>query len=199
MHEQLVCATLAVLFFLLRIQSVHAQFVTNNVRSDATWRAINPAPAAGWNTDVAFDDSDAAGWEFAFKSPSGDNIWLHSNLSGQAPNQAWFRHVFFLNASPTSAEGRFFFDDNGQAYINGTLVVNDTGGGASTFNLQLDPALFHPGPNLVAVHGIDTSGPFNNIAVNMDILTVPEPATTWLLACGGVLLWSWRAWRRTSN
>src|SRR5205823_14953103 len=72
------------LSLLLIAKSAHAQFLTNNLRSDATWRAVNPAPAVGWNTDIVFDDSDAAGWQFAFKSPSRDNIWFGSNLSADA-------------------------------------------------------------------------------------------------------------------
>src|SRR5205814_2487380 len=83
----------------------------------------------------------------------------------------------------TSASGLFHFDDNGQAYINGQLIVDDTGGGASNFDLTLDPGLFVVGENLVAVHGIDTIAPDNSIGVNMTINTVPEPAVLGLLSC----------------
>src|SRR5207249_1261038 len=34
--------------------------VAVSVISDTTWRATNPLPATGWNTDIVFDDSDAA-------------------------------------------------------------------------------------------------------------------------------------------
>ena len=42
----------------------------------------------------------------------------------------------------TDASGVFHFDDNGQAYINGSLLIDDHGGGASNFNLALDPGIF---------------------------------------------------------
>jgi hypothetical protein len=180
------------LALLLASGSAQAQFSTNNIRSDGTWRATSPAPAAGWNTNISFNDSDAAGWEDAFKSPQGDKIWFRSNLSAQAPNQAWFRHLFFLSDNtPFSAQGTFLFDDDGEAYLNGTLVVNDTGGGATTTKLQLDPALFHPGTNLVAVHGIDTHTPYNNIAVNMTIVSVARPARLTLNFSGNRVAVSW--------
>src|SRR3954463_5894823 len=106
-----------------------------NIVSDGNWRCTNPAPPAGWNTSLAFDDSDAAGWEYAFKAPSGNNIWMRSNQSASSPGQVWFRYVFNLAAEPTAASGTFNFDDDGQVYLNGVLIVNDTGGGATTFNL----------------------------------------------------------------
>lgn len=139
---------------------------TPTVKTDATWRTTSTLPPAGWSTSLTFDDS-AAGWQGAFKSPAGDNIWYGSNQSSQSPDQAWFRHTFTLDRVPTQASGTFFFDDNGEAYINGQLVLNDTGGGATTTSLTLDPRLFVAGDNLVALHGIDTAGPFSNVSVNL--------------------------------
>ncbi len=162
--------------------------VAVSVISDTTWRATNPLPATGWNTDIVFDDSDAAGWENAVGSPNNDHIWYKSLKSGEAPNKAWFRHVFTLNDAVTDASGLFHFDDNGQAYINGQLIIDDTGGGASNFNLTLDPSLFVAGQNLIAIHGIDTIAPDNSIGVNMTINTVPEPACIGMLAGGCLLL-----------
>src|SRR5262245_8506113 len=107
---------------LLMLPSGIVASVTNIV-SDGNWSVTNPAPPAGWNTSVGFDDSDGAGWEYAFKAPSGNNIWMRSNQSASSPNQVWFRHVFRLPAQPLSASGTFNFDDDGQVYLNGTLVV----------------------------------------------------------------------------
>ena len=143
---------------------------TPTVKSDATWRTTATQPPDGWNTDIHFDDSDAAGWQNAFKSPSGDNIWYGSNHSDQSPNQAWFRYVFTLNQPIGNATGTFFFDDNGEAYINGRLIVADTTPGATTFLPTLDPTIFNVGSNLVAVHGIDTIPPFSNVAVDLFLL-----------------------------
>ena len=156
---------------------------TTNIVSDGNWRVTNPAPAAGWNTSLAFDDSDAAGWEYAFKAPSGNNIWMRSNQSASSPGQVWFRYVFHLATPPTTASGTFNFDDDGQVYLNGVLVVNDTGGGATTFNLPLATNLFVAGDNLIAVHGVNTVAPFNVIGVDM---TLEVPLETTLIATGSV-------------
>jgi hypothetical protein len=162
------------LFCALSILRGEAVASITNVVSDASWRATSPVPSAGWNTSIEFDDSVAAGWEYAFKSPQDAKIWIRSNLSSEAPSQAWFRKVFTLPAKPTSASGTFIFDDDGELYINGTLVVADPGGGATSFNLQLDTNLFVAGENLVAVHGIDTHTPYNNISVEMALDVPPE-------------------------
>src|SRR5688572_9444312 len=100
---------------LLRILPTWVDASITNILSDATWRATSPEPIAGWHTDIAFDDSDAAGWEYAFKSPHDAKIWIDSNQSSESPNRAWFRKVFSLPAKPTSASGIFTFDDDGEA------------------------------------------------------------------------------------
>ena len=145
------------------------------VITDTTWRATNPQPPTGWNTDVNFEDSDAAGWENAVGSTSNNHIWYQSLHSADAPNNAWFRHVFTLDDVATAASGNFHFDDNGQAYINGQMIIDDTGGGASNFNLTLDPSLFVVGQNLIAIHGIDTIAPDNSVGVNLTLTALPEP------------------------
>src|SRR5882724_7846427 len=129
------------------------------VVSDATWRtsAGVVSVTSDWVSNLNYDDSDAAGWQFAFKSPSGHNIWHTSNLSAQAPSHARFRYIFNLPADVASASGTFGFDDDGDVWINGTQIVHDANGSAtnSTFNPVLDPSLFHPGQNLIAVEGFD--------------------------------------------
>lgn len=177
----------ALLASALFTSDLKAQIVTE-VISDATWRTIGSTPAAGWNTSLAFDDSNAAGWQNAFQSPTDDHIWITSNLSSQAPDQAWFRHVFTLNAPVISASADFFFDDNGEGYINGQqVIVNGPSGGARTV-VPVDPSLFVVGSNFVAIHGIDTIGPFNNVGLTMTITLVPEPGTVGMAAMGGLFL-----------
>jgi hypothetical protein len=157
--------------------------------TDATWRTSKTSPPAGWNTDLDFDDSDAAGWQNAFKSPSGNNIWYGSNMSGQSPNNAWFRHVFTLDGPVSNASGTVFFDDNGQLYLNGHLLVDDTGGGASSFDLDsIDPSFFVIGENLLAAHGVDTEAPFSNIGLDLKLTLVPEPSSLALVAAASFLL-----------
>jgi hypothetical protein len=147
------------------------------VRTSEKWRITSPAPAAGWNTNVAFDDSDAAGWEDAFRIGTGSSIWKDSNESSMAPSQVWGRYVFNVESMPiASLTAHVGFDDDGQAYLNGQLLVNDTGGGATGFELTLDPALLHPGQNVLAMHGVDTIAPFNAMSVALRITYVPEPS-----------------------
>jgi len=163
------------------------------VVTDATWKVTNPAPPSGWNTDVNFDDST---WVNAFKNPSGDNIWMTSNMSSQAPNQVWFRHVFTLSGAVASAIGDFYFDDNGQDYLNGHLLIDDTGGGATHFDgVTIDPSWFVVGQNLFAIHGVDTIAPFAAVAANVQVTLVPEPPAIMLaiLAAAGLSL----RWRTT--
>lgn len=149
------------------------------LRTDATWRAINGSASipTNWNSSVVFDDSDQAGWTNSFKSPQGDRIWLTSNLSSDSPANPRFRHVFSLYGTITNCTGHFYFDDNGTVWINGVEVLNDTGGGASTFDgVILDPALFHAGDNLIAVWGHNTEGPYNNIEVDITMdIAAPQP------------------------
>jgi hypothetical protein len=178
-------ALLPSLLFLLLLPGI-SKAADVIVKTDATWKATNPEPPAGWNTDVNFNDT---GWSNAFKSPSGDNIWLTSNMSAQGPNNVWFRKVFTLDAPVAGALGDFFFDDNGQNYLNGHLIINDTGGGASSFNdVVIDPSFFVVGQNLFAIHGTDTAGPFNNVSANLQITYVPEPGSLALLSAGAFLL-----------
>src|SRR6476469_9306265 len=89
------------LSLVMRLSAVAA----TNIVSDGNWRVTSPAAPARWNTLPGFDDSDAAGWEYAFKAPSGNTIWMRSNQSASSPGQVWFRHRFILPAQPTSASG----------------------------------------------------------------------------------------------
>jgi hypothetical protein len=135
------------------------QAQTVSISTDSTWRAINPKPPTGWNTDISFDDSDAAGWQFAVKDVKPNNhIWYENILSDQAPAAAWFRKVFTLDS-----------------------MVDDNGSGGSSFDLTLDPSLFRIGENLVAIHGVDQYTPYHTVGMDLS-LTIPEPATIFLIA-----------------
>ena len=180
-----------VLSFLIGIMLATPGWAAVSVVTDATWRtsAGTVSVEADWYSKLNYNDSDAAGWVNAFKSPSGFNIWHTSNKSSESPSHARFRHVFDLPVGVASASGIFGFDDDGDVWINGVHILNDPGGGASTFNLQLDPALFHPGLNLIAVDGFDKIAPFSNISVEMTLNLVPEPGALMMtLALVGIIL-----------
>jgi hypothetical protein len=152
------------------------------IATDATWRAINPKPPTGWNTDVAFDDSDAAGWEFAVTDTKPNNhIWYESISSDQAPANAWFRKVFTLDSPVLAASTLIWLDDNGQVYINGSKIVDDNGSGGSSYDLTLDPTLFRIGQNLIAIHGVDEYTPYHTVGMELT-LSVPEPNTRFVVA-----------------
>jgi hypothetical protein len=156
------------------------------VVSDSTWKVTNPAPPTGWNSNAAFDDST---WLNAVENPNNHNIWMISLQSSLGPNQIWARKVFNLPAPVASAIGHFGFDDNGQLYLNGHLLIDDTGGGATVFNnFEIDPSLFVLGDNLLAMHGVDTIAPFNSLNANLPITLLPEPASASLLAAATLAL-----------
>ena len=160
---------------------------TINIMTDVTWKATNPKPPTGWNTDLSFDDS---AWQFAVKDgahPNNNHIWFESINSADAPAYAWFRKVFTLDQPATLAEGIFTLDDNGQVYVNGHKIIDDNGTGASSFDLMVDPSFFNVGQNLIAVHGADVLTPFHTIGVNLNI-EVPEPATLMLFPLAAPLL-----------
>jgi hypothetical protein len=162
------------------------------LRTDATWRTIKASQPVGtdWNSAVIYDDSEAAGWTNAFKSPMGDRIWHTSNLSSESPANPRFRHAFDLSGGVTSAVAHFYFDDDATVWINGTEVLNDTDRHATTFdNVILDASLFHEGDNLIAVWGHNVDAPYNNIEVDISLTVVPEPGAIALLVVGaGTLL-----------
>ena len=155
-----------------------------NIVSDSTWKVTNPAPPTGWNTNVNFDDST---WLNAAENPNNHNIWMISLQSSLGPNQIWARKVFNLPVPVASAIGHFGFDDNGQLYLNGHLLIDDTGGGATVYNnFTIDPSLFVVGDNLIAMHGIDTIAPFNSLNAQLPITLAPEPGCA--LAAGATAL-----------
>jgi hypothetical protein len=170
-------------FFVTCTSAVHAtQVQTFSISTDATWRATNPKPPTGWNTDISFDDSDAAGWQFAVKDTKPNNhIWYENISSDQAPANAWFRKVFTLDSLVSAAYALIWLDDNGQVYINGTKIVDDNGSGGSSYDLTLDPALFRIGQNLIAIHGADEYTPYHTVGMELT-LSVPEPNTNFVVA-----------------
>jgi hypothetical protein len=144
------------------------------VLTDDTWRVTDQSPTAGWNTDTGFDDSDAAGWEYAFDGNLG--IWHTSELTATSPGEVWFRKTFTVDGLVTSAFAECFFDDDGEVFINGVRVVNDTGGGSTLFQFALDGGLFHEGMNLIAARAIDRFAPYHDFRLRLDLEVIPAPA-----------------------
>jgi hypothetical protein len=169
---------------------------TNLLRTDASWRTIKGVVAvpSDWNSAVTFDDSAAAGWTNSFKAPVGDRIWNTSNLSSESPANPRFRHVFALPGPASSATAHFHFDDDATVWVNGTEVINDTDGHATTFdNVVLAPSLFHPGQNLIAAWGHNKIPPYNTIEIDISLAVTAQTPLLHAAPEGGGVRFSWDA------
>jgi hypothetical protein len=170
--------------------------VALTVPVNTTWRSIGPvgdltgqginnvglaweAANVGWNTSLAFDDSDGAGWanaiEVVHPNPPFLRYWFDGNETvGSSP--VYFRKVFNLSGAPISGLLNFSVDDDAQVYVNGGLVLNDSNSLATTVNnLNVAPYL-HSGFNLIAVKAQDQQGA-QGIAGSLNITIVPEPSS----------------------
>jgi hypothetical protein len=167
------------------------------LETDDTWRAIGPlgdlsgsginsvgepweGNNIGWNSQLSFDDSSAAGWNdavFVFSNPrQGPAIWSDgTGRDGQSP--AYFRKRFEVGGVPTSALLDLFVDDDAQIYINGSLVVNDSDGGATSLSDLVVASALVPGSNLIALKAHDSFGLLENLRVSLAVDFDPVPET----------------------
>ncbi|MBL8377245.1 MAG: hypothetical protein JNM79_05225 [Burkholderiales bacterium] len=165
------------------------------VETNSTWRATQFAPLAGWNVDVVFDTSSAAGWNDAVELSSAvldgnlvPVIWQSGTGHG-GPAQVWLRHVFTLPSDPFSGLLDLSVDDDAQVYINGHLVLDDQSGNNETF-LNLDVGAFLvAGSNLIAIAAQDSGGG-QGIFARLEVgrRAVSEPNSLSLLAVAMLLL-----------
>jgi len=147
----------------------------------------------GWNTDLAFDDSDAAGWHVPVARtvpglPEVNGIWADD--PGDTP--AYFRKVVTLATDPVLA---FFggqrgnvldsvVDDDAQIYVNGVLVYDDQDGSATFFAVTDVTTLLHAGENLIAVKAHDSFGLAEHFSLALEIDPIPEPSPSALVGLG---------------
>jgi hypothetical protein len=198
-RKSLQAATIAVLVFAGR--SVEGLTFTTQIPVDTTWRAIGPvgdltgqginnvglaweAAHVGWNNNVAFDDSDAAGWKFAIAvahpiSPL-TRYWVDgTDTIGSSP--AYFRKVINIPGTPQSGSLDFLVDDDAKVYVNGNLVINDSDSLATDFSgINVGPYL-NSGLNLIAVKAQDQQGA-RSINGQLTVTYVPEPSALLLFA-----------------
>jgi hypothetical protein len=155
---------------------------------DATGNGtINTAGAAfeaanvGWNSSTTYDDSAWAPW-------SGG--WLPADGSVSP----FYMRMEFTLGTPTSGSFTSWFDDDGQVWVNGTLVTDDsdggTGGGPYTTNIL---SALTTGDNVIAVKGHNTFGggfgvlAFGGSVDSTSAIVVPEPSTLALCSMLGLL------------
>ena len=163
------------------------------------WESVN----VGWNTDLSYDDSDAAGWKYATKSPypAANAIWA----DGMHPNgftPAYFRYKFVVDGTPTKGLLTVLVDDDAQVYINGERVVNDTDGvGTLVRDVDVTTSL-RQGENLIATKAHDSWGGGEHFMSDFTIQyePIPEPSNLVLLSMGavGLLVYAWRR-RKIAN
>ena len=165
------------------------------IDTDTSWlttgNITNSDPGSGWNTSLAFDTS---GWTSAVVSTAdcheatADCIW-HDAVNS-ATRYSWFRKIFTVSGSITSATIRGGVDDDADIYLNGVKILDDHNGFAQNFGpIDLTPYLV-AGDNLIAVlaeDNIPIYGQQHAFAAQLQIETgnnVPEPGSLALLALG---------------
>lgn len=160
--------------------------------TDSSWKITASAPSASdWNSNGAFDDS---AWQSATELASWPGyaakvIWSSGGQFSTTETQVWARGIFNLSTLPLSAVLNGGFDDDGDLFINGTLVVSNQNGFADNFlNIDVTPYLT-TGNNLIAFTATDNFpvwGYNHGAAAQVDatFAQVPEPATLALLGLG---------------
>lgn len=160
--------------------------------TDSSWKISSTAPATSdWSSNVTFNDS---GWQgatvIAAMPPylNGKFIWSSGGQYSTDETQVWARSVFNLSTLPLSARLDSAFDDDGDIFINGVLVVSDHNGTAGVSFADIGSYLVL-GDNLIAFTATDNYpvyGYNHAAAVQIDATfeQVPEPASLALLAMG---------------
>lgn len=141
---------------------------TSYIISDGTWK-FSDSEEAGW-LNSGFDDSS---WIFVEvpsmgqcgPNPVGGGITENGvqNISVSDPNWAgatgYFRKTFNLSALPTSASIRALYDDDGDVYLNGNLIISNHDGFIAGIDQEtIDPSTFNIGTNVLAVAVDDAAG-----------------------------------------
>ena len=159
------------------------------IATDSSWKITASAPSvADWKSNAAFDDS---AWQSATELSSWPGyaakvIWSSGGQFSTTETQVWARGIFNLSTLPLSAVLNGGFDDDGDLFINGILVVSNQNGFADNFlNIDVTPYLA-TGSNLIAFTATDNYpvwGYNHGAAVQVDatFAQVPEPATFALL------------------
>lgn len=178
-----------------------------------TWRAIAPfgnleaTPLAsagisfdqdhpGWNSQLAFDDSESQGWHTPALRGSLNGLTLiwSDDPPRLAPTPAFFRKKFVVPADLRVAMLSYFADDDAAIWINGRLVVEDTNnvaGGRSFIDVT---SFLVPGLNLIAAKAHDSfaGAPLGQNGESFSLaIDVESGGTNCIAPPQGLLSW-WR-------
>ncbi|MBN8644976.1 MAG: VCBS repeat-containing protein, partial [Planctomycetes bacterium] len=123
-----------------------------------SWRVTGSTPPAGWNTQTAFDDSDAAGWIAPFPQGSdaqvGQYVWSAPGDTGGS-STTWMRKKVNLLSVPTIATLKASADDDVTVFVNGQQVASDANCLSGPLLSTDVTALLVPGENLIAAVATD--------------------------------------------
>lgn len=141
--------------------------------SDETWRASR-TQFTDWEKPV-FND---AGWESSVKLPNSPcgglihNFEFHPVWAKEPKSREtiYLRKTFVLQDAPTSVLVKAYFDDDGEVYINGARVIDDTNGAAG-FSQGYYASYFKKGENTIALMAKDVSGLCQSASIYVDIKT----------------------------
>lgn len=165
--------------------------------TDSSWRvtATDPGPGINWNTDLLYNDS---GWEPAtvlynvadyLPGYSAQGIWSSGGQFSTVETVMWARDSFNLSSLPLTAILEGGFDDDGEVYVNGVLVITENNGFANNFFADITPHLV-AGDNLIAFRAYDNFPVWGyNHAAWLQVdgefaQAVPEPGTLLLVGTG---------------
>ncbi len=164
--------------------------------TSAAWRVTTVAPAAGWNASASFDDSlwQSATVLYEVSAYLGAGyagtqaIWSQGGQFSTTETLLWGRTVFDLAALPQSATLEYGIDDDGDIFVNGTLVVSDHNGIANGGTADIGAYLV-AGANVIAFSATDNfpSWGYNHAAwmqVEGTVAAVPEPSTWAMFGLG---------------
>lgn len=167
------------------------------LRTDATWKVTNAAPAAGWTDSAGFDTSS---WQAATvlyavadylgPSYSAQGIWSSGGQFSTTETAVWARQVWNLAALPISAALEGGFDDDVDVWINGVLVISDHNGIANAVGAADLLPYLQLGDNLIAFAATDNYQVYGyNHAGWLQIdgqfaPAIPEPETLALMLAG---------------
>lgn len=143
--------------------------------SDNTWKSTNREEA--WWHSIGHDDS---GW-INTASPSNGTCGQYVNLSPNIAQPMWdltpvvgghayFRKKFTLKEKPQKAILTTVFDDDGDIYINSSLIRQDRSGSVNPEPFVDDITQFlNVGDNVVGLYVIDTAEGCQSAQVRVDL------------------------------
>ena len=121
----------------------------------STWNYTTVKPAANW-MKLEFDDTN---WKKGAAKFGGDN--MKQVNTPWSSNDIWMRKEVVISDAITEPVIKIAHDDDYEIYINGQLLISETGSSESYKYIKLDKEkgkLFTKGKNLIAVHCVNTGG-----------------------------------------